>query len=264
MAAIIPVLVIVVLSTVVTRVATVALTLTGLSREAARFQARSALTGTGFTTSESERMVGHPVRRRIVMTLMLIGSAGIVSVIATVILSFVGTSGTADALQRFGTLTGGLVLIYLVSHTRAFNRSMEFIIERALKRFTDIDVRDYAKLLRVHGDYGVSELAVEEDDWLAGCSLAELRLADEGVLVLGLQAASDTYLGAPKGDLVVRAGDVLILYGRAERLADIDAREAGRAGDEAHARAVEDQQQLEQDERAAERRFRLGRRDRSA
>ena len=46
----------------VTRVAARALTLTELSSEAARFQARSAFTGVGFTTSEAEGIVSHPVR----------------------------------------------------------------------------------------------------------------------------------------------------------------------------------------------------------
>lgn len=56
-----------VISLVITRIATLAFVLTGMSTEAARFQARSALTGTGFTTGESEAVVNHPVRRRIVM-----------------------------------------------------------------------------------------------------------------------------------------------------------------------------------------------------
>ena len=40
-------------SVLVIRTGAVALRLTGMSEDAARFQARSALTGTGFTTSES-------------------------------------------------------------------------------------------------------------------------------------------------------------------------------------------------------------------
>ncbi len=56
------------LSLLITRLATTALTLTGLSCEMARFQARSAFTGTGFTTSESEAIVNHPVRRRILIS----------------------------------------------------------------------------------------------------------------------------------------------------------------------------------------------------
>lgn len=50
-------LIVLLMSLIITRVATVALTLTGMSYSAARFQARSALTGAGFTTNESERVV---------------------------------------------------------------------------------------------------------------------------------------------------------------------------------------------------------------
>lgn len=41
------------LSLLITRIATNALSVTGLSRETARFQARSAFTGVGFTTGRT-------------------------------------------------------------------------------------------------------------------------------------------------------------------------------------------------------------------
>ena len=85
MTAILSLLVVILISIMITRVATVALTATGLSRETAKFQARSALTGAGFTTTESESVVRHPVRRRIVMWLMLAGSAGIAAVIGSLV-----------------------------------------------------------------------------------------------------------------------------------------------------------------------------------
>ena len=74
-------------SYLIVRIATVALTLTGMDEEKARFQALSAFTGTGFTTTEAEIVVKHPVRRKIVMTLMVLGNAGLASVIASLILS---------------------------------------------------------------------------------------------------------------------------------------------------------------------------------
>lgn len=52
MVPIISLLIVVTLSILVTRVASKALMHTGLSRESARFQARSAFTGAGFTTSD--------------------------------------------------------------------------------------------------------------------------------------------------------------------------------------------------------------------
>ncbi|MGA7878047.1 MAG: hypothetical protein WCA08_20480 [Desulfoferrobacter sp.] len=52
-------LTVLVISLIITRLETVALSLTGLSEEAAKFHARSAFTGTGFTTSEAEKVVNH-------------------------------------------------------------------------------------------------------------------------------------------------------------------------------------------------------------
>lgn len=54
MTAVLTLLVVILESMVITRIATIALMATGLTRESARFQARSALTGVDFTTSESE------------------------------------------------------------------------------------------------------------------------------------------------------------------------------------------------------------------
>ena len=86
------------LSILITRVAAIALMMTGLSREVAAFQARSAFTGVGLTTSETETVVNHPVRRRIIMSLMLFGNLGIAAVVATSILSFLnGKAALSDA-----------------------------------------------------------------------------------------------------------------------------------------------------------------------
>lgn len=89
MIAIISLLLVICISILITRIATVALAHTGLSKEAARFQARSAFTGAGFTTHESERVVNHPVRRRIILSLMLLGNAGVVTAVSSSMLTFV-------------------------------------------------------------------------------------------------------------------------------------------------------------------------------
>ena len=73
----------------VTRVATSPCPFTGLSREFARFQARSAYMGVGFTTRESEQIMEHPVRRRIIMVLMYTGNAGLVAAVASFMQVFV-------------------------------------------------------------------------------------------------------------------------------------------------------------------------------
>jgi hypothetical protein len=86
------------LSFLITGLATAALTLTGLSQDLARLRATSAFTGAGFTTQESERTVGHPVRRRILILLMNLGNAGIVAAVSSLILSPVEIRETGNWL----------------------------------------------------------------------------------------------------------------------------------------------------------------------
>jgi Trk-type K+ transport system membrane component len=93
------------MSILITRVATIALTHTGLTKASAKFQARSAFSGAGFTTSESEMVVNHPVRRKIVMLLILLGNAGLVTAVSSLILTFVrqGDSATGSIVKRSGS-----------------------------------------------------------------------------------------------------------------------------------------------------------------
>ena len=227
MYAIVLLLLVAVLSLLITRVATVALTVTGMTRESARFQARSALTGAGFTTQESEAVVSHPVRRRIVMTLMLVGSAGLVTAVAGLLSGFLAAARDDEELTRAATLVGGLVLVYMASRSNWVDRHLSRLIARVLHRYTDLDVRDYVRLLHLAGEYSVKEMAVHAGDWMAGRSLGLLRMKDEGVLVLGVVKGPEaTYLGAPGKDTIIDAGDTVILYGRDAVLAELDSRPA--------------------------------------
>ncbi len=256
MVAVLSLLVILLVSLLVIRVATVALAQTGLSSELARFQARSAFTGAGFTTSESEKVVHHPVRRRIIMILMLLGNAGLVTAISTLILSFVGTEQatglTGQVWFRLTLLVAGLAILLAIASSPWVDRRLSALIGRALRRWTQLDVRDYAGLLRLSGDYVVAELEVEPEDWLAGRALRELRLREEGALVLGIVRSDGTYLGAPRGETRLIEGDTLILYGREGLVENLDERRAGARGALEHQRAVEEHLRAEAEEKEAD------------
>lgn len=241
-------LVVILMSLLITRVATVALVLTGLSRETARFQARSALSGVGFTTSEAESMVNHPVRRRIVMMLMLIGGAGALTVLGTLVLSF-ANADTSERTNRILVLLGGLIALWLVAQSDWVDRRLSLLIGKLLGRWTDLVARDYAALLHLSGAWAVAELAVSRGDWVEGRTLGELGLRDEGVIVLGITRADGTYVGAPGFGTEIRAGDTLLLYGRDARIEELDCRQRGAEGDAMHERAL--QEHREEPEAAA-------------
>jgi len=243
MIAVASVVVVMLVSLLITRVATVALTLTGLSRESARFQARSALSGVGFTTSEAEAVVNHPVRRRVVMLLMLLGSAGIMTVVGTLVLSF-ANANAAQRGERVAVLLAGLLALWLFARSGWVDRRLSSLIARALARLTDLDARDYGALLHLAGGYTVLEIAVRDGDWISDRTLRELALRDEGVVVLGISRVDGRYLGAPRFDTTIRPGDTVVLYGCSPRLTELDRRAAGLEGDQMHERAVAEHRAL--------------------
>ena len=246
MAALISVLIAITLSLLITRIATEALTLTGLSRTSARFQARSAFTGTGFATAESEAIVKHPLRRRIIMWLMFLGNAGFITVISSLVLTFVSTSSPGDGLSRLFYLLIGIFVLWLLATNRAFNRILTRLVRRALRRWTDLDLQDYARLLHFKDKYQVIKIEVDEDSWLADKKLKELRLTDEGVAVLGIERHDRIYIGAPYGNTYVYPGDTLIVYGRRTALVELDVRTKGIEGEQAHHKAVLIQRKIQQ------------------
>ncbi len=248
MTALVSLFVVVGLSVTITRIASVALTHTGLSREAARFQARSAFTGVGFTTTESEKVVNHPVRRRVLMALMLAGNVGIVTAISTFILSFIGLKEAGTLTWRLFALFAGLTLMWLAARSEWIDARMSWVIHWAINRYTSLKVKDYASLLHLSGDYEVSELEVREGSWLEGKALRELNLLEEGVVVLGVKRSTGRYLGTPGGATEVRAGDVLLLYGREESIDWLQGRLKGTQGDREHEKAVSEQEAVKQRE----------------
>jgi hypothetical protein len=223
------------LALVITRVATVALRTTGLSHEAARFQARSAFSGVGFTTVESEDIVTHPARRRIVLTLMMLSSAGVVTTLASLVLSFADTSGFRQPAARLGVLVVGIGVLWQLGRSDWVEAHLSRLIERGLAKWTDLDARDYVRLLHIRDAYSVAEIGVDPGEWLEGRRIGDLEL--EGVVILGIHTADGGYIGAPTANTTLRRGDTVLAYGRADSLDELEARRAGTDGDRAHERA---------------------------
>ncbi len=100
MAAALSALIILTASVFITRLGAIALRMTGMPERVARFQCLTALSGTGFTTSESEMIINYPTRRRIIALLIIAGNVGLLSLSATLIVSLLNTDGHPEAVAR--------------------------------------------------------------------------------------------------------------------------------------------------------------------
>ena len=238
--AIITLLLVFVVSVLIIRTGTIALVMTGVSEEVASFQAASAFSGAGFTTGEAERAISTPPRRRVINLLIRSGSIGIVTAIASLVLSFSRTSG--GAAPRFLSLLIGAIVIVLFTRSRWYNQLLTPILKRILTQTTTLNGPEYAHLLELQKGYRVSEFTVKNDGWLTRESLRDLDLFAEGVVVLGIHRQDGTYVSPPDLDVVLHPDDVLIVYGQKHRLPELSMRSDD--DETAHEEAVEDHQQV--------------------
>jgi len=240
MLALLSVIVIITISIIVNKIATAMLVNTGLSTHMARFQARSAFTGSGFTTFESEKVTRHPVRRRIIFHLMLLGNAGIVTVMASILLTFVNhNEKIIPWYYNIGIILGAIIILSILSSSNRIDTWLTKVIDKALGKYTNMKNQDFNSLYKLTGDYRVVELEVQKGDWVAEKTVNESDLRKEGISILGIERIDSTYVGVPGYETIIHVNDILILYGKEVAIKQLDRRKSNKAGDAAHNKAVE-------------------------
>jgi len=190
--------------------------MTGLDKNKARFQALSAFTGTGFTTKEAESVVNHPQRRKIMRWLMIMGNAGIVTVIITATSSLATSQGYLLPLNIL-ILIVGILLIYKLAKYRGFTRKWEHFIEKKLIKSPVFEESATEDLLHFLEGYGLVKKIILEESPLQGKSLVESKLNEKGILVLGIER-DKKWIPTPKAAKIIKSGDNLVIYGPLEVL----------------------------------------------
>jgi hypothetical protein len=190
--------------------------MTGLEKHKARFQALSAFSGTGFTTKEAEVIVNHPVRRKITRWLMIMGNAGIVTVIVTATSSFTTSAGYQLPLNIL-LLIVGIFFIYKLATSRGFGRKWEHYIEKKLIKSPGFEESATEDLLHFMEGYGLVKKIVTDESSMIGKSIAKLQLNKMGILVLGIEREK-SWIPAPKAGEILKDYDRLIVYGPLDAL----------------------------------------------
>jgi hypothetical protein len=207
---------------IVARIGGLALQMTGMEPDAARFQALSALTGTGFTTAEAERVVRNRTRRKIITILIILGSAGLVALIGTLVVSFTQRTGAeADTgygwfFIRLGIIIAGIFALYLlVAASGIGNRVIRWflrpLMKRALRNEPDVE-----EIYSVDKGWAVNLISVKKGSKNIGLSVAETAARGD-VQVLSINR-EDVSITQPGGDEKILEGDRLLIYSSAKSL----------------------------------------------
>jgi hypothetical protein len=208
----IPTLIVIFVSFLVVRAAAIALMMTGMEENRARFQALSAFTGTGFTTRDAEIVVNNPRRRRIITWLMILGNAGIVTVIVSATSTIVSSEGFWLPIAIAIIILWIFIVYRIVSRRGLTKRWEEFVQNRLYRRhiFQETNVED---LFLIENDYGLVRIIATSDSLLLNSSAIEEKVNNRHFMIMGINRGK-RWISLPEDYKGIREGDRVILYGR--------------------------------------------------
>lgn len=208
-------LVIILVALLVVRIGSSALQLTGVSKSISQFQAASAFFGVGFTTAEAERVVAHPVRRRIILHLIIAGNIGLTSALATLLVTFMesGERGIGMTFMWLAVLVLVGLAVGILSNQAWIRRPLDRFLRASLKKAGLKRIVDYDFLLSLREGFCVSDGEVKASHPWVGKRLGEVRPSEMNTIVLGIHREDGDFVGAPTKDSIIHEKDTLLLYG---------------------------------------------------
>jgi hypothetical protein len=115
--------------------------LTGLKVEVSRFQVISMMTGTGFTTGESELILGHPIRRKLAAFLILFGAFSLAVIISSI------SQFLSKGLRLTEILlgAGAVIIVFCTLKMKGIQELLSKLFNQELKHnveLADLPIRD--------------------------------------------------------------------------------------------------------------------------
>jgi hypothetical protein len=197
----------------------IALEATGMERRKARFQALSALTGTGFTTREADDVVNHPSRRLIAGWLMFLGSVGIILFLLIILAILVigikpGTQLSPALIVVLAIPPFVLIVLYWIGVLDKAGTKIVNWMKRSAYFTPELSTRE---IVHQAGDYSVARLTIGRKAPEVGRKISNTSLAKHKITILAIERGDKT-LPFPEAKETVQAGDHLLCYGETAKI----------------------------------------------
>ncbi len=197
-------------------IGSIAFEATGLERSKARFQALSALSGTGFTTSQAEAIVEHPQRRRIATYLIFIGNTGIIVLLLLVILyarAGINTPSTSTIAITIMVLLAIGLSVWL-GFIDKLTSGVLMLSGRANLRATGA-----SKYLYQGISHAIVKVTIDSKSELIGITVQDTPLFKSGLHVFAIERNSMAIV-QPEATEQLSANDIILCYGNINALAE--------------------------------------------
>ena len=202
---------------VITELFTFFFRLTGLPAEKARFQVISLLTGTGFTTRESEMVLSSRKRRRLARVTMLFGYVFNITIVSAFINVFLSLKLVQFEEQFVGFLIplATAAVIFIIMRVPKVHAWFDGLLRRAAdKAFSRRETFNAVMLVDNIGDGSIAQVSIRHiPEEYQGLTLAGTKLrAETGILVMLVEHPGGKAVPA-SADTVFEVGDKLTVFG---------------------------------------------------
>lgn len=208
--------VLILLYIIISEVFTLLFRLIGLPEEKARFQVVSLLTGSGFTTRESEMIISTRRRRRLARITMLFGYVFNISVVSAFINVFMSLKITQVGQYVLGLLipvgmVAILIIILRIPAVRSFGSSL---ILKAVGNITHTKTANTVMIIDHIGNGTIAQVHVRAvPEALSGKKLFESRIKEDHNILIMLIEDKFGRVEPPHKDTVFNEGEKLTVFG---------------------------------------------------
>ncbi|NKE07491.1 MULTISPECIES: TrkA C-terminal domain-containing protein [Mesobacillus] len=181
---------------------------TGLERKIARFQVISMLTGTGFTTGESELIIDHPVRRRLGAFLILFGAFSLAVIISAISNLLTDNFYTMEIAY----IAVGLLVLLLTLRAPAVQHLMGGKMKSELKENYELADLPISDVLLMDEEDEVREIVISKDSFFADKTFEEIVEKEDDIILLFIKRG-EINIRNKAYETKIEPGDKLIVYG---------------------------------------------------
>lgn len=205
---------------VIIEIFTILCRINGMTIDKSRFQVISILTGTGYTTSESESMLLTRKRRKLTQRMMLFSYIFNILIVSTLVNLFMSTSSTNinEITLGIGLTVLNLFLMFGVRKSHKFKNFLDKIVVKVAnrnqeKKGTTISIYD------TYGNDVIAELELYKlRDSLKNKKLKELDLKEKYHIQILMIKRHEEVIDNIGAETELQENDIVIVFGKLKNI----------------------------------------------
>lgn len=188
----------------------------GISLDKARFQVISLLTGTGFTTAESEIMLLTKQRRKLAQRIMLfsyIFNISIVSIFVNIFISFVNTTTNEIGIGILVTIAN-FILIVIINKSKPIRKVIDSIVVKAVN-YKRKKNDNYISIYDTYGHKVIAEVELKTlKPEMQNKTIEEMKIKQRYNTQLLVIKRKEEIISEIWPNTIIKQGDTIIVFGK--------------------------------------------------